>query len=102
MVGFNLWGDDPEPVATPVKSKKAPVKSAPKKFVPEIEAPRSGEGSPKKGYIRTASGYIYNSLSGRKASISPGVRRGCPRNRANSCSALMWAGCSSLDRLRGA
>ena len=70
--GFNLWGDEPEPVASPVKSKKAPVKSAPKGFVPEVEAPRSGEGSPKKGYIRTASGYIYNSLSGRKASVSPG------------------------------
>jgi len=64
--GFNLWGDEPEPVATPVKSKKAPV------FVPEVEAPRSGEGSPNKGYIRTASGYIYNSISGRKASVSPG------------------------------
>tara|TARA_B100000795_G_C22791684_1_gene437276 strand:+ start:1919 stop:2212 length:294 start_codon:yes stop_codon:yes gene_type:complete len=71
--GFNLWGDDPEPVATPVKSKKAPVKSAPKGFVPEVEAPQSGEGSPKKGYIRTASGYIYNNLPAvRKASVSPG------------------------------
>jgi hypothetical protein len=72
---FNLWGDEPEIATTPVKSDKPPVKSAPKAVVPEVEAPHSGEGSPKKGYIRTASSYIYNGISSR-ASFSPGSEQG--------------------------
>ena len=70
---FSLWGDEPEIVTTPVKSEKPPVKSAPKAVVPEVEAPDAGEGSPKKGYIRTASSYIYNGARrASRASFSPG------------------------------
>jgi len=74
---FSLWGDEPEIVTTPVKSEKPPVKSAPKAVVPEVEAPDPGEGSPKKGYIRTASSYIYNGARrASRASFSPGSGQG--------------------------
>ena len=74
---FNLWGDEPEIVTTPVKSEKPPVKSAPKAAVPEVEAPDPGEGSPKKGYIRTAGSMIYNGARrASRASFSPGSGQG--------------------------
>ena len=79
-VAPSLGNDKPQPApatAVCVKSEKPQVKSAPKAVVPEVEAPDPGEGSPKKGYIRTASSYIYNGARrASRASFSPGSGQG--------------------------